>query len=140
MYVFFFFSENKLSFPDLWALEHRTMSLVWLNGWVFVYELNDTGFKSRCSLYSWMFLGTVALNSKKTILQYSCILVVVCLVFDFSGTHCRRVSEKNFPGYFFNRRIEQLQVLHKKLFLEIGPIRCKCITIFSHFLFWLLFF
>ena len=39
----------------------------------------------------------------------------------------------------FLRNFQQLQVVHKQLFLEIGPFRCKCFTIFPHFLFIIIF-
>ena len=66
-----FYSESTLcsylNVKELLAQNQRSDWPVWLNGWVFVYELSGCGFESRCGHYwitvSGIFLSVLTRNS-----------------------------------------------------------------------------
>ena len=46
------------------TLNHSTQRSVWLNGWVFVYELSGCEFESRCCHLNWFYWYTKWLLGK----------------------------------------------------------------------------
>ena len=48
-YYYIFYSYQKKVFPYIYRNFYLQKQPVWLNGWVFVYELGGCGFEFRCS-------------------------------------------------------------------------------------------
>ena len=57
--------SNEIRTYNHWVVnQHSTTGLVWLNGWVFVYELCGCGFESRCCHFNGICILVGELDDK----------------------------------------------------------------------------
>ena len=76
---------------DNYSQKNLTIWPVWLNGWVFVYELHCCGFESRCSpLNSKYYPGSVKCNFKNTYWE-----VAVTIQLFLPSRHLVKVNNRN---------------------------------------------
>ena len=79
-------THSQMHHADKYLQHSSTIWPVWLNGWLFTYELSGSGFESRCKHLLFIAIGNAVLRDSEAILiKAGWILsgAIVFLGFDF---------------------------------------------------------